>query len=51
MPLSPMKKRYVNLGIADMGGVIASEALYRSGSIPTKILAVCASWSLNLILN
>ena len=35
MPLSPMKKRFCNLGIADMGGVIASEALYRSGSIPT----------------
>jgi len=27
MPLSPMKNDAVNLGIADMGGVIASEAL------------------------
>ncbi len=35
MPLSPMKKRCCKLGIADMSGVIASEALNGSGSIPT----------------
>ena len=35
MPLSPMKNDALNLGIADMGGVSASKALYWSGSIPT----------------
>ena len=35
MTLSRIKNDALNLGIDDMGGVIASEALHSLGSIPT----------------